>query len=542
VAEPDQNGLGGEVPIITRTAANGDVRVICGQGPAPSAASPEAFARLGLDLIPGSGVLAACVPGSFDAWMLLARDFGTWTLRDLLEHAIGYANRGVPVSAGLAKRIGGVADHFRAHWPTSAEVYLASGLPRTGGLLRNPALAALLERIVREAESASPDRIAQIEAARRAWRRGFVAEAAFRWLRDRRVRDLEGREDIALLAPEDWAAYAASLEDPASSRFADATVYKAGPWSQGPVLLETLGILAEAGLANATLETGADIHTLIEALKLALADREAWYGDPKFADVPLGDLLSPAYARERRALIGERASTELRPGSPGGRAPRLPARVTDAEDPSLASAAARTAALLPAGGDTAHIDVVDRHRNVVSAMPSGGWIQSSPVIPELGFPLGTRAQMFWLEQRLPNSLAPGKRPRTTLTPTVVVTDDGTVIGCGSPGGDGQDQWTAQLLVRLLARRAPIHEAVEAPTFNSLHMPISFWPRTRRPGVVQLEADWPEDLIAELRGRGHEIEIVPARSLGWPCAVRASAQGVFSSAASARGRNCSAAVR
>jgi gamma-glutamyltranspeptidase/glutathione hydrolase len=542
VAEPDQNGLGGEVPVIVRTPANGDVRVICGQGPAPAAATPEAFARLGLELIPGSGVLAACVPGSFDAWMLLARDFGTWTLRDLLEHAIGYAKSGVPVSAGLAKRIGGVADHFRAHWPTSAEVYLANGLPRTGELLRNPALAALLERIVGEAESASRDRIEQIEAARRVWRSGFVAEAAFRWLRDRRVRDVEGREAIALLAPEDWAGYTATVEEPASSRFADATVYKAGAWSQGPVLLETLALMAETGAASATLETGAYLHAFIEALKLALADREAWYGDPKFANVPLADLLSPAYARERRALIGERASTELRPGSPGGRAPRLPAHVTGAQVPSLAKAAARAAGLLPAGGDTAHIDVVDRDRNVVSATPSGGWIQSSPVIPELGFPLGTRAQMFWLEQGLPNSLAPGKRPRTTLTPTVVVADDGAVIGCGSPGGDGQDQWTAQLLVRLLARRSPIHEAVEAPTFNSLNMPISFWPRTRRPGVVQLEADWPEDVIAELRRRGHEVELVPARSQGWPCAVRASAQGMFSSAASARGRNCSAAVR
>jgi gamma-glutamyltranspeptidase / glutathione hydrolase len=541
VAEPDQNGLGGEVPIIVRTAG-GDVRVICGQGPAPAAATPERFAELGLDLIPGSGVLAACVPGAFDAWMLLAREYGTWAPRELLANAIGYARHGVPVSAGLAKRVAAVAGVFRTHWPTSADLYLADGGPYAGGLLRNPALAMLLEGIVSESEAASGNRVKKIDAARAAWRTGFVVAAAFRWLRGRRVRDLEGREDVALLAPEDWTRHEATTEDPVSSRFGDSTVFKAGPWSQGPVLLQTLGLMTETGLASTSPETGASVHALIEAQKLAFADREAWYGDPLFADVPLEDLLSTGYARERRALIGERAATELRPGSPGGRPPRLPSWITKSTDPAVARAAARAARALPAGGDTAHIDVVDRDRNVVSAMPSGGWLQSSPVIPELGFPLGTRAQMFWLEPGLPNSLAPGKRPRTTLTPTVVIGDDGTVIGCGSPGGDGQDQWTAQLLVRLLAQRSPLHYAIDAPTFNSMDMPLSFWPRGRRPGVVQLESDWAEDIVIDLRRRGHAVELVPAHSQGWPCAVRADGRGLLTAAASARGRNCAAAIR
>jgi gamma-glutamyltranspeptidase/glutathione hydrolase len=211
-------------------------------------------------------------------------------------------------------------------------------------------------------------------------------------------------------------------------------------------------------------------------------------------------------------------------------------------DAALASATARATRLAPVGGDTSHIDVVDRHHNVVSATPSGGWLQSSPVIPELGFPLGTRAQMFWLEQGLPNSLASGKRPRTTLTPTIVVTDDGAVIGCGSPGGDAQDQWTAQLLLRHLGQGRSLQDAIDAPMFNSLDMPLSFWPRGRRPGVVQLEANWNEDVIAELRRRGHEVELVPAQSLGWPCAVRADPSGIVSAAASVRGRNGAAAVR
>ena len=542
VAEPDQNGLGGEVPILVRAAANGQVRVICGQGPAPAAATPEAFARLGLDLIPGSGVLAACVPGSFDAWMLLARDFGTWTLRDLLEHAIGYASRGVPLSMGLATRIGGVADHFRAHWPTSAQVYLTNGIPKAGELLRNPALAAVLDRLVREAEAASPDRSEQIEHARRAWREGFVADAAFRWLRGRPIRDHEGRSDTALLAADDWAAYRATIEEPVAARSFSATAYKAGPWSQGPVLLQTLGLLERAGISEMAAESPAQVHTVIEALKLGLADREAWYGDPAFVDVPVDALLDPEYARERLGLIDRTASADLRPGSPRGLAPRLPARAGAAFDTAIASASLRASAILPAGGDTAHIEVVDRHRNVVSAAPSGGWLQSSPVIPELGFPLGTRAQMFWLEEGLPNSLAPRKRPRTTLTPTLIVADDGTVLGCGSPGGDAQDQWTLQFLLRHLVHRSPIHDAVVTPSFQSLNAPLSFWPRSRRANVVQLEADWDQSLIDGLRERGHEVEIVPAQSQGWPCVVRAAADGVLSSAASARGRNCVAAVR
>src|SRR5688500_5233059 len=541
VAEPDQNGLGGEVPILVRPR-DGRVRVICGQGPAPAAATRDAFARLGLDLIPGSGALPACVPGSFDAWMLLARDHGTWNVGELLGYAIGYAQRGVPVSAGLAKRVAGVADHLREKWPTSADVYLAGGLLREGQLLRNPALATMLQRIVREGEAAGADRTVQIEAARRAWREGFVADAAATWLRGRAIRDLEGRTDTAFITADDWASYSATVEDPTVLRMGDFTVYKAGPWSQGPVLLEMLALLEQADIASATPETGAYVHTVLEALKLAYADREAWYGDPLFVDVPLDDLLAPAYARERRALIGNEASADLRPGSPGGRVPRLSSHLARASDGSMADAARRAMGIVPAGGDTAHIDVIDRDRNLVSATPSGGWLQSSPVIPGLGFPLGTRAQMFWLDADLPNSLAPRKRPRTTLTATIAVTDDGTVIGCGSPGGDGQDQWTLQLVLRHLVHGISLREAVDRPTFNSLDMPLSFWPRARRANVVHIEAGWDGQIITELRRRGHEVEIVPAQSLGWPCAVRATSDGLLSAAASARGRNCAAVVR
>ena len=542
VAEPDQNGLGGEVPILLWAAGERKVRVICGQGPTPSAATPEAFRRLGLELIPGSGALAACVPGAFDAWMLLLRDFGTWSISDVLGYAIGYADKGVPVSDGLSARIAKAADHFRAHWPTSAEVYLGAGVPRPGSRLRNRAVADTLTRLVREAEASSPQRERQIDAARATWKSGFVAETASRWLRDRQIRDLEGRSDTAILDAEDWGAFSAEIEEPVSSDFQGATFYKAGPWSQGPVLLQTLQLLACFDIASLRHNSAAFIHIVVEAMKLAFADREAHYGDPQFSKVPLDGLLSPAYARERARLIGDRASVELRPGSPAGRAPRLPSYVAFGQNVNDARSEGHSSLATARGGDTAHISVMDRSRNAVSAMPSGGWLQSSPVITGLGFPLGTRAQMLWLEQGLPNSLAPRKRPRTTLSPTLVLSDGQPLLACGSPGGDAQDQWGLEFVLGHLVFGLAAQEAADAPTFQTLHAPSSFWPRASRPGVLQVEAGHDGDVVAALRTRGHVIEELPAWSQGWACAVRATPDGFLTAAASRRGRSCFASVR
>ena len=542
VAEPDQNGLGGEVPILLWSSAERRVRVICGQGPTPSAATPEAFRRLGLELIPGSGPLAACVPGAFDAWMLLLREFGSWTISDVLGYAIGYAEKGVPVSDGLSLRIAKVAEHFKAHWPTSAEVYLAAGVPRPGSRLCNREIAETLARIVREAEATSSQREHQIDAARGAWRSGFVAETASRWLRGRPIRDLEGRNDMALLGAEDWAAFAAEIEEPVSSDFQGATFFKAGPWSQGPVLLQTLQLLAHSDIASLRHNSSAYIHAVVEALKLAFADREAWYGDPKHSEVPLDALLSPAYARDRARLIGDRASAELRPGSPAGQVPRLPSYVTAGRNISDKRSEGHSSLATARGGDTAHIDVIDRFHNVVSAMPSGGWLQSSPVIPGLGFPLGTRAQMLWLEQGLPNSLAPRKRPRTTLSPTLVLSEGRPLLAFGSPGGDAQDQWGLEFVLGHLAFGLAAQEAADAPTFQSLHAPSSFWPRASRPAVVQVEAGHDGAVVADLRARGHIVEELPAWSQGWACAVRVTREGFFTAAASRRGRSGFASVR
>lgn len=538
VAEPDQNSLGGEVAILLWSASERRVRVICGQGPTPGAARPETFRRLGHRLIPGSGVLPACVPGAFDAWMRLLRDFGTWSVGDVLEYAIGYASRGVPVTPGLSARLSLMERHFRDHWVSSAEIYLSRGVPSPGDRLKNPPLAAMLAGLVRAAVNAAGSREHAIDAVRHAWREGFVAEAMFSWLAGRVVRNLEGGDDEALLTADDWASYRARQEDAVETLFMGVTFAKAGPWSQGPLLIQTLNMLAQTEIASMPHNTTTYIHTVVEATKLALADREAWYGDPDFSAIPLDGLLDPSYAQERAKLISPRASLDLRPGSPNARTPRLPAPTAGERD-----ARSQRTELGGRGGDTSHIDVIDRFGNAITAMPSGGWLQSSPAIPALGFALGTRAQTMWLEDGLPNSLAPRKRPRTTLSPTLALRDDIPLMAFGSPGGDAQDQWGLQFLLGHLFKELALQEAADAPTFQSHHVPQSFWPRDGHPGALDVEATMDASVIQELRGLGHIIQVVPPRSQGWACAVhRDLATSFLSAAASRRGGHSSSTVR
>jgi gamma-glutamyltranspeptidase / glutathione hydrolase len=538
VVEPHMNGPGGEAPILLHRAGGGPL-VVNGQGPAPAAATVARLRGLGLELVPGSGLLAACVPGAFDAWMLLLRDFGTLTLREVAGYAIGYAERGYPVLPRIRQTIAAVEALFRAEWTTSAAHYLGGGLPAAGSVLRNLALAATWQRLLAEAEAAGPGREAQIDAARRAWSQGFVAEAVARFC-ERAVLDDSGRRHRGLLAADDLAGFQASVEAPATLDHHGLTVCKTGPWGQGPVFLQQLALLEGFDL-RARRPGGADlIHTVVECAKLAFADREAWYGDPRHAEVPLAGLLDPAYAADRRRLVGDHASTELRPGRPGGREPRLPRHVLDGLARPAAPAAGVAARLR---GDTCHLDVVDRHGNMVAATPSGGWLQSSPVIPELGFPLGTRAQMFWLEEGLPGSLAGGRRPRTTLSPTLVLRDGEPVLAFGTPGGDQQDQWTMCAFIAHVHLGMGLQAAVDAPRWHSEHMPSSFWPRQARPGVVVVEEAIDPAVVAELRARGHTVELAPAWSLGRVCAVgRDPASGVLQAAADPRGAQAYAVGR
>nr|WP_156000107.1 gamma-glutamyltransferase [Streptomonospora sp. PA3] len=536
VVEPHLNGPAGEVPIIL-APAGGRPLVLCGQGPAPAGATIDHYTGLGLELVPGTGPLAAAVPGAFDAWMLLLRDHGTKRLADVLSYAIGYAERGHPAVERVGETVETVRELFETEWPTSAELYLPGGRsPRPGALVRNPALAATWRRILREAEAAGADRDAQIEAARRVWREGFVAEelAAFA---ARAVMDSSGRRHAGVLAGEDMARFAASYEEPLSYDWNGWTVCKAGPWSQGPVFLQQLALLP-AGLDYGTPEY---VHTLTEGTKLAMADREAWYGDA--ADVPVGHLLSAAYNDARRALVGEHASRELRPGSPGGRTPRLSRHALErtADAPLAAGAGEPTVARDGATrGDTCHLDVVDRHGNMVAATPSGGWLHSNPVVPALGFPLGTRLQMTWLEPGLPNSLTPGRRPRTTLTPSLALRSGEPVMAFGTPGGDQQDQWSLHFFLAVALREQvrgglDLQGAIDAPNWHTESFPGSFYPRTWRPGSLTVESRLGEAAVAELRRRGHDVTVGDAWSEGRLSAVaRDPETGVLSAAANPRG--------
>jgi len=528
VAEPHLNGLGGEVPLIAYHAAREETFVLCGQGTAPAAASLAAFADLGLDLVPGSGLLAACVPGAFGAWMLLLREYGTLRLRDVMDYAIGYAARGYPVLPGISWGIASVAELFRDHWPSSAEVYLPGGaVPAPGSLFANPDLAATYQRILYEAEAASADRDEQIEAARRAYYEGFVAETIAAYIASAQVMDVTGRPHRGLLSYSDMSAWRPRLEEPLTFDYLGLTVCKTRPWGQGPVFAQQLALLEGFDLKAMGPGSADYIHTVTECAKLAFADREAWYGDPDFTDVPVKTLLSADYADARRGLVAAEASAELRPGAPDGRPPRLPAFAAGAHLGATASSAD------PMAGDTCHLDVADRFGNMVSATPSGGWLQSSPVIPGLGFCLGTRAQMFTLTPGLPATLAPGKRPRTTLTPSLALRDREPYIAFGTPGGDQQDQWSLRFFLNHVLAGMNLQQAIDFPTFHSAHMPSSFYPRQAQPRVLDVESRLETAVIEDLRRRGHLVNVRPAWSLGRVSAV-ARRGGMLYAAANPRG--------
>jgi gamma-glutamyltranspeptidase/glutathione hydrolase len=552
VVEPHLNGPGGEVPVIGHDARRGETFVVCGQGVAPAAATPEAFA--GLDLVPGSGLLAATVPGAFGGWLLLLREHGTLRLRDVLGYAIGYAAAGYPLVPAASWSIASVAGLFRAHWPASAEVYLpGGGVPAPGARFANRALAATYERILREAETASTEREGQIEAARLAWYEGFVAQEIDGFAQTE-VMDVTGERHRGLLTGHDLATWQAREEAPVTFDYAGLTVAKTGPWGQGPVFLQQLALLEGEDLEAMRPGEAGFIHTVTEAAKLAFADREAWYGDPGFSDVPLGDLLSPAYNAARRALIGDQASLELRPGSPAGREPRLPAFSLPSFgagenqgsgdpgiDPATGEPLGRSLDPQARRGDTCHVDVADRWGNMVSATPSGGWLQSSPVIASLGFGLGTRAQMFTLTPGLPATIGPGRRPRTTLSPTLVLRDGDPYLAFGTPGGDQQDQWTLAFFLNHLHFGMNLQQAIDFPAFHSAHMPSSFYPRQAQPGRLDIEARTAASQLEELRQRGHDVHVQPPWSLGRVSAV-AVRDGMLYAAANARGMQGYAAGR
>ncbi len=545
VVEPHLNGPGGDlVGIFCTSEKPSEPIVLMGQGPAPARATIEHYRSEGLSSVPGAGALAAAVPGATDAWLLLLRDYGTWELADVLKFAIEYSRSGFPILDRVVATIEKVAQLFSESWTSSADLWLPGGrAPARGSYFRNLPLARTFERLARAAKGSS--RESRIDAARSEWSEGFVAESAEKFLAQPH-RHSNGADLPGVVTAADFAAFRAQFETPICANFRGITIAKAGAWSQGPALLEMLGILDGFGNHELDPATPSGTHNILEAEKLALADRESYFGDSN--QDALAELLSPEFIASRRALIGAEASREFRPGILSTQLPFIPpldlaSRGPGADsDSNLSSGEPTVDRTGKTRGDTCHLGVVDRWGNLVSVTPSGGWLQSSPTIPELGFCLGTRLQMTWLDPRSPSALRPGMRPRTTLTPTLLLRDGKAFSTLGSPGGDQQDQWQLPYLLRTIVGGYSPQEAIDAPTLHSTSFPDSFWPRHWEPGGAVVEGRLGEDLVSELRDRGHEVTVAGDWALGRLSAVGIEPDGSYFAAANPRGMQGYAAGR
>jgi gamma-glutamyltranspeptidase/glutathione hydrolase len=486
VVEPHMNGIGGETPILLYSARKRRIFAISGQGPAPKAATLEFFEGNGIRLIPGDGLLPATVPASFDAWITCLRFFGTMTLREVIAPAIRLAEEGFPVYAALHEIVTRHAKRFLSEWPTTARIYLPRGrIPRIGEVLRQNELAKTLRSLAEAERRAGKNREKGLEAARHYFYEGPIAREIAQFAAKRSFKDATGKYHNGLITAEDLADYKTRIEKTVNIDYKGVTVHKCGPWSQGPVLLQQLRLLEDYDLRRLRHNSADYIHLITEASKLAFADREAFYGDPLYTDVPLTRLLSRDYSRKRKELIDMRkASLTLRTGSGS--------HIPVSEGTRLYT------------GDTTHLDAVDSDGNMVSATPSGGWITSSPVIEGLGFPLGTRGQMFSLDAAHPNCLAPGKRPRTTLTPSLISSKRRPVLAFGTPGGDQQDQWALQFFLNFMEFGMDLQAAIDAPSFHNQHFPSSFYPRKAELGSLYVEGRIPRGIVNELRSRGHNV--------------------------------------
>ena len=546
VVEPHLNGPAGDMTGVFATAEQPSApKIMMGQGPAPAGASIEHFRNEGLDMVPGAGALAAAVPGAVDSWLNLLEHHGTWELSEVLDFAIDYADNGHPALGRTVGTIDKVKELFTEHWPTSAAQWMPDGtVPKVGDLIYNHAYADVLRRLI-SAGDGTETREARIQAARREWKTGFVAEAIAEFIKAPH-RHSTGSDHAGVMTVEDIAAFDAHFEDPVTIEFRGYQVAKIAAWGQGPVLLQTLKILE--GFDDDRLDPSTELgaHTILEALKLAMADRDTYYGDN---DVDLEWLLSDEYAAQRRELIGSTASHEFRPGADrAGAAPtfRPPLTLEGEDKEALIKAGIGEPTVQKNGvnnGDTCHIDVVDRWGNMISATPSGGWLQSSPTIPQLGFCLGTRLQMMWLDESAPSALAPGKRPRTTLTPTLISKNGEPVIALGSPGGDQQEQWQLLLILRLLVGGYAAQQAIDAPALHTTALAGSFWPRTWVPGGAVVEDRLGDEVINGLISRGHEVTRAGNWDLGrLSCVTRDPKTGRLTAGANPRGAQGYAAGR
>jgi len=520
VLEPYIYGIGGEVPILIYLAGEKRVLALSGQGHAPVNSSIEVFRQMGIDVIPGDGMLATCVPDAVSTWITALARFGTMDLARILEPSWDLAHNGFPMYGRLRDAIEASSEQFRAVWPTSVRAYMPGDrVPDLGEVWTQPDLAGMFKTLLNAgSKGRGKGRQEALSAARDVFYKGEIARKITDFARNTSWPDSTGRKNSGLLSEQDLAGYSTRIEDPVTMNYRGIDVYKCGPWTQGPVFLQQLGILEGYDLGSMGHNSPEYIHLLVEAAKLAFADREKYYGDPEFVHVPLKTLLSKEYAAKRRRLIDpDRASMDLRPGNAPAVRPEK-----------------REGGLDIHKGDTTHLDAVDRWGNMISATPSGGWFRSSPVIEGLGFPLGTRMQMFYLDPEHANALMPGKRPRTTLTPSLALKEGDPYMVFGTPGGDQQDQWTLQFFLNHVDFGMNLQEAVDAPNFHTSHFPASFYPHSAEPGALAIENRVPRESIDALLAKGHHVQVVHGWSHGRVLAIRCSSStGVLCGASSPR---------
>ena len=521
-------GWGGEAPILIRTK-DGKVHSIAGVGTMPKLATAEFYRKRPLKvgeileppektglkgMVPVAGLMSALVPSLPDASLLALREYGTKSFSEVVAPALELAD-GAAIDEQRSGSIQSSRDFFTL-WPTSAKHFMPEGhVPMPGEIFRQPDLARSIRGMMeaeKKALAKGASRVAAIDAVRDYFYRGEIAKKI----------DEFSKANEGLLRYEDLAAFKLATEDPVSTDFQGARVYKPGFWSQGPAMIEALNLLNTYDLPGMRYNSGQYIHTLTEALKLAYADRDTYYGDPKFVKVPQQELLSQTYADERRKLMGKNASLAFQPGSIG---PNPPVH------PSLSEIVRTKIDSFLMAHDTTCVDAIDKGGVMFSATPSGAWLPSV-IAGDTGIPLTERAQSFLLVPGHPNELAGGKRPRVTLSPTLVTHLDGSPwFVLSTPGGDNQEQALMQILFNVVLFRMNAEQAIEAPRFETRHLVSSFDNHAMNPGDLQLDDRTLPNVIQDLLGRGHKVETRTRWQSGSaPALVRVTPDGVFEAGA------------
>jgi gamma-glutamyltranspeptidase/glutathione hydrolase len=541
ILEPQSNGIGGDVPTLIYVAKEKKTVAVSGMGWSPQAFTLDWCREHSIDLVPGDGYLPACVPAPVDTWATAVARYGKLTFSQVLQPAIDLAQNGYALYDGLHGSLSNGLKKFTELYPTTGEIYCPGGkVGEIGSLIRNPDWANSLKKMCAGEAACGKGRAAGIEAARDVFYKGEIADTILEFISNNPVEDATGSAHTGLLDAADMAEWHATVEEPVTYKYAGLEVHKCSGWTQGPVFLQQLALLDGFDLKALGHNSADYVHTYIECAKLAFADREAYYGDPLFDEVPFDVLLSGIYNNSRRELIGSTASFDMRPGDTGNGIPEYAIGDVAEDNRRALNVGARDVRDLGLGhahvSDTTHLDAIDFEGNMVAATPSGGWLGSSPVVKGLGFPIGTRGQMFYLNPERPNALQPRKRPRATLTPSIATRNGKPYLAFGTPGGDTQDQVTLQFFLNFAVFGMDVQNALDAPMVYSTHFPSSFYPRQSYPGKMVAENRIGADVVAELEKRGHEVEVADGWSAGKAMGIHIDVEsGIISGGATSRRR-------